>query len=84
MWDAMRSFYEGVDIPTVLYRAETWQVRKILNVLEMRCVRCTAGVTRLDIIRNGIVQSPTVVINELFAAVHTQVLRRFEHMKSID
>ncbi len=43
--NANRRLYKGVVVPTVLYRAETWNMeaakRRRLNAMEMRCLRST-------------------------------------------
>ena len=41
---AMKCLYEGVIVPTALYRAEARGMRSVekrkVNVLEMKCLRC--------------------------------------------
>ena len=46
---AKRYLYEGVIVPTVLYRAESWGMRSAerrkVNILEMKCLRRLVGVS---------------------------------------
>ena len=68
-WGAMKSvlcnrglgikakcLYEGVIVPTALYRAEAWGMRSAerrkVNALEMKCLRSLVGVSRMDRIGN--------------------------------
>ena len=56
-------------VPTAFYGAETWNMeaaeRRILNVMEMRCLRSMCGITRMDQVRNEEVRRRTGVIREL-------------------
>ena len=49
---AKKFLYEGVIGPTALYGAEAWGMRSAerrkVNVLEMKCLRCLVGVSRMD------------------------------------
>ena len=49
---AKKCLYEGVIVPTALYRAEAWGKksvqRKNVNVLEMKCLGTLVGVSRMD------------------------------------
>ena len=51
-----KCLYEGVIVPTELYRADAWGMRSAerrkVNVIEMKCLRCLVGVSRMDRIRN--------------------------------
>ena len=53
--------YEKVVVPTVMYGSESWGMkvteRQKLNVLEMKCLRSMTGVSRLDRVRNEVVES---------------------------
>ena len=53
-----RRLYEGVTVPTALYRAETWNMgvaeKKKLNVMEMRCLKSMCGVMCMDQVRNEV------------------------------
>ena len=69
-WGALKSFlsnrglgikankclYEGVIVPTALYRAEARGMRSAerskVSVLEMKCLRSLVGVSRMDRVRN--------------------------------
>ena len=50
--NAKKCLYEGVIVPTALYRAEAWGMRsaerRIVNVLEMKCWTSLVGVSRMD------------------------------------
>ena len=52
---AKKCLYEGVIVPTALYRAEAWGVRSAerrkVNVREMKCLRSLVGVSRMDRVR---------------------------------
>ena len=52
---AKRCLYEGVIVPTALYRKEAWGMRNAkrrkVNVLEMQCLRSLVGVSRMDKVR---------------------------------
>ena len=60
---AKKCVYEGVIVPTALYRAEGWGMRiankRKLNILEMKCLRNSVGVSRFDRVRNEEVQRRT-------------------------
>ena len=46
---AKKCLYEVVIVPTALYGAEAWSMRKgKMNVLEMKCLRSLVGVLRFD------------------------------------
>ena len=49
---AKKCLYEGVIVPTALYRADAWVMksaeRRKVNVLEMKCLRSLVGVSRMD------------------------------------
>ena len=49
---AKKRLYEGVIVPTALYRAEAWGMRNAkrakVNVLEMKCLRSLVGVSRIE------------------------------------
>ena len=53
---AKKCLYEGVILPTALYRAEAWGMRSAerrkANVLEMQCLRSLVGLSRMDRVRN--------------------------------
>ena len=55
---AKKCLYEGVILPTALYRAEAFgmrsAVRRKVNVLEMKCLRNLVGVSRIDKVRRGV------------------------------
>ena len=85
---AKRRLYEGVVVPTVLYGAETWNMRveerRKLNVLEMKCLRSMIGVTRRDRVRNEEVRRRTGVVKTLDQKVEQRVLRWFGHMERMN
>ena len=49
---AKKHLYEGVIVPTALHGAEAWGMRSAerrkVNVLEMKCLRSLAVVSRMD------------------------------------
>ena len=49
---AKKRLYEGVIVPSALYGAEAWSMRRAerrkMNVLEMKCFRSLVGVSRMD------------------------------------
>ena len=51
-----KCLYESVIAPTALYGAEAWGMRSAerrkVNVLEMKCLRSSVGVSRMDTVRN--------------------------------
>ena len=53
---AKKCLYEGVIVPTALYGAEACGIRSAerrkVNVLEMKCSRSLAGVSRMDRVGN--------------------------------
>ena len=53
---AKKCLYEGVIVPTALYRAEAWGMksaeRRKVNILEMKCLRSLVGVSRMDRVGN--------------------------------
>ena len=66
-------------VPTVTYGSECWGMkvseRQKLNVFEMKCLRCMAGVSRMDRIRNEVVRRRTGVEVDLATRVDMNVLR---------
>ena len=50
--NSKKCIYEGVIVPTALYGAEAWgsrsAARRKVNVLEMKCLRSSVGMSRLD------------------------------------
>ena len=85
---AKRKLYESVVIPAVTYGAETWAMRmeerRSLNVLEMRCLRSMAGLTRRDRVRNEEVRRRTGVLKPLDQRVDEKLLRWFGHVERMD
>ena len=79
---------EKVVVPTVMYGSESWDVkvneRQKLNVFEMKCLRSTTGVSRLDRVRNEAVRARTGVRREWGARVDMNVLRWFGHVERMD
>ena len=64
-----------------MYGSESWGMkvteRQKLNVLDMKCLRNMAGVSRLDRVRNEVVRARTGVRREVAARVDMNVLRWF-------
>ena len=53
---AKKCLYEGVIVPIALYGAESWGMRsadrRIVNVLQMKCLRSLVGVSLMNKVRN--------------------------------
>ena len=53
---AQKCLYEGLILPTTLYRTESWGIRSAermkVNFLEMKCLRSLVGVSRMDRVGN--------------------------------
>ena len=66
---AKKGLYEGVIVPTTLYRAEVWGMRtaerRKVNVLEMKCLRSLVGVSRIYRVRTEDVRKRTGIEGEL-------------------
>ena len=49
---AKKCLYQGVIVPTTLYGVEAWGRRSVerrkVNILEMKCLRSSFGVSRMD------------------------------------
>ena len=76
---AKKSLYEGVIVPTSLYGAEAWGMRSAerrkVNVLEMKCLRSLAGVSRMDRVRNEDVCMRAGMEREFASRAYQRVLR---------
>ena len=85
---AKKCLYEGVIVPTALYRAEAWGMRSAerrkVNVLEMNCLRSLVGVSRMDRVRNGEVRRRAGIERELASKADQRVLRWFGHLERMD
>ena len=79
---------ERVVVPTVMYGSESWGMkvteRQKLNAFEMKCLRSTTDVSRLDRVRNEVVRARTGVRRKLAARVDMNVLRWFDHVERMD
>ena len=73
-----KRLYEGIIVPTALYRAETCgrssEDRNRVNVLEMECFRCTVGVTQMDRIRDEDASKSDGTDSEFVSRVDQRVL----------
>ena len=80
--------YERVNVPTALYGAEEWGMksaeRNKVNVLEMKCLRCLVGVSRMDRVRNKEVHRRAGIERELARITDQRVLRWFGHVERMD
>ena len=51
-----KTLYQQVIVPTVTYGAKNWDLReterRLMNVLEMKCLKYMMGVTRWDRVMN--------------------------------
>ena len=73
-----KCLYERVIVPTALYGAEAWDrrsaERKKVNVLEMKCLRSSAVVSRMDRVRNEEVRRRAGIERELASRADQRVL----------
>ena len=83
-----RSVYEGVNVPTALYGAETCGMRtaerKKVIVLEMKCLRSLVGVSRMDRFRNEELRRRAGIERESASRTDQRVLRWFGHVERRD
>ena len=83
-----KCLYEGVIVPTALYRAEAWGMRSAetrkVNVLEMNCLRSLVGVSRMDRVRNEEVRRRAGIERKLASRADQRVLRWFGHVERMD
>ena len=83
-----KCLYEGVIVPTALYGAEAWGMRSAerrkVNVLEMKCLRCLAGVSRMDRVRNEEVRRIAGIERKLASRADQRVLRWFGHVERMN
>ena len=65
-------------VPTALYGVEAWGMRSTerskVNVLEMKCLRSSVGVSRLDRVRNEEVRMRAGIEKELAYRADQRVL----------
>ena len=85
---AKKCLYEGVIVPTALYGAEAWGMkraeRKKVNILEMKFLRSLVGVSRIDIVRNEEVRRRAGIERKLASRADQRVLRWFGHVERMD
>ena len=85
---AMKCLYEGVILPTALYGAEAWgrrsAERRKVNILEIKCLRCLVGLSRMDIVRNEEVRRRAGIERELASRADQRILRWFGHVERMD
>ena len=64
-----KKLYEGVSVPTALYGADSWGMRRAerrkVNVLEMNCLTIFVGVLRIYRVRNEEVRRRVGIEREL-------------------
>ena len=76
---AKKCLYEGVIVPTALYRAEAWGMRSAerrkVNVLEMKLFRSLVGESRMDRVGNEEVRRRAGIEMELASREDQRVLR---------
>ena len=74
---AKKCAYDVVIIPTALYGAEAKSMRSAerrkVNVLEMKCLRSLAGVSRMDRVRNQEVSRRAGIERELVSRVDQSI-----------
>ena len=85
---AKKCQYEGVIVPTVLYRAEACGMRSAerrkVNVLEMKCLRSFIGVSRMYRVSNEDVPRRAGIKVELASRADQRAVRWFGHVESRD
>ena len=85
---AKKCLYEGVIVPTALYGTEELGMRSAerrkVNVLEMKCLRSSVGVSRMDRVRNEEVRRRAGIETELASRADQRVLRWFGHVERMD
>ena len=85
---AKKCLYEGVIVPTALYRAEAWGMRSAerrkVNVLEMKCLRSLIGVLRMDRVWNEEVCRKAGIERELASRADQRVLRWVGYVERMD
>uniref|UniRef100_A0A8D9FDT2 Endonuclease-reverse transcriptase n=1 Tax=Cacopsylla melanoneura TaxID=428564 RepID=A0A8D9FDT2_9HEMI len=79
--------YKTVVRPAMLHGAETWAVKKVqekrLEVAEMKMLRWSCGVTKLDRIRNEVIRGK-IKVTELSKKVQERRLQWFGHVERRD
>ena len=82
---AMKCLYERAIVTMALYGAEAWGTRSAesrkVNVLEMKCLRSSVGVSRMDRVRNEEMRRRAGIERELESRADHRVLRWFCHVK---
>ena len=85
---AKKCLYVGVIVPTALHLAKAWGMRSAerrkANVHEMKCLRSSVGVLRMDRVRNEEVRRRTGIERELASRADHRVLRWFGHVERMD
>ena len=85
---AVKCLHDVVIVPTAFYGAEAWGMRSAerrkMNVLEMKCLRTLAGVSRMDRVRNEEVRRRAGIERELASRADQRVLRWFGHLERMD
>ena len=85
---AKKCLNKGVIVPMALYGSKAWGMRSAerrkANVLEMKCLRCLVGLSRMDRVRNEEVRRRAGIEWELVSRVDQRVLRWFGHMERMN
>ena len=70
------------------FGAEAWSMRsaerRIVNILEMKCLRSLVGVSRIQRVRNEEVRRRAGIEMELASRADQRVLRSFGHVERMD
>ena len=78
--------YEGAIVPTALYGTEAWGMRSAerrkVNVLEIKCLRSSVGLSRMDHAWNEVCRRAGIE-TKLASRVDPGLLRWFEHVVRI-
>ena len=79
--NSKKCLYERVIVPTALYGSEAWSMRSAerrkVNVLEMKCLRSSVGMSRMDLVRNEEMRRRAGIERKLASRADQRVLRWF-------
>ena len=85
---AKKCLYEGVIVPTALHGADAWGMRssekRKVNVLEMKCLRSSVGMSRMERLRNEEASRRAGIEWDLASRADQRVLSWFGHLEIKD
>jgi hypothetical protein len=83
--DAKRSMYEGIVLPTLLYCSLVWAAsaddRRMMGVMEMKCMRAMSGVSIMDRVRYEEVRRRCGNEQSIGEQMDRNVLRWYGHVE---